>query len=63
MYISSNRLKKYIKNSDKINWLSMWNSFTIHSAEIDGIEIKGKDINKVVVAQILELNPHKTNNK
>lgn len=63
MYISSNRLKKYIKNSDKINWLNMWNSFTIHSAEIDSVEIKGKDINKVVVAQILELNPHKTNDK
>ena len=27
----------------------MWNKFTIHSAEIDGIEIKGSDINKVVV--------------
>lgn len=63
MYISSNRLKKYIKNSEKINWLSMWNSFTIHSAEIDSVEIKGKDINNVVVAQILELNPHKSNNK
>ena len=45
MYISSNRLKKYIKNSDKINWLSMWNSFTIHSAEIDGIEITKKCLN------------------
>ena len=58
MYISSNRLKKYIKNSDKIDWLSMWNKFTIHSAEIDGIEIKGSDIKNVVVAEIKTVEKH-----
>jgi hypothetical protein len=40
MYISSNRLKRYIRNSDRIDFISMWNKFTIHSAEIDGIEIR-----------------------
>lgn len=63
MYISSNRLKKYIKYSDKIDWLSMWNSFTIHSAELDGIEIKGKDIKNVVVAEVIRLEKHKSNER
>ena len=57
MYISSNRLKIY-QNSDKIDWLSMWNKFTIHSAEIDGIEIKGSDIKNVVVAEIKTVEKH-----
>ena len=63
MYISSNILKKYIENSDKINWLDMWNNFTIHSAEIDGIEEKGKDIDSVVVAEVTSLEMHPSNEK
>lgn len=58
MYISSNRLKRYIRNSDRIDFISMWNKFTIHSAEIDGIEIKGNDINKVVVAKVKTVEDH-----
>jgi phenylalanyl-tRNA synthetase beta chain len=63
MYISCNELKKHIKDSDKINWLEILNKFTIRSAEIDGIEIKGKDINNVVVAEIMELKTHPTKEK
>ena len=57
MYISSNRLKGILEISDRIDFISMWNKFTIHSAEIDGIEIKGNDINKVVVAKLKQLKP------
>ena len=63
MYISSNCLKKYIKDSDSIDFNKVWNDFTIHSAEIDSIEEKGKDINNVVVAKIASLSKHPTNEK
>ena len=63
MYISSNCLKKYIKDSDSIDFNKVWNDFTIHSAEIDSIEEKGKDINNVVVAKIVSLSKHPTNEK
>ncbi|MDD2627750.1 MAG: phenylalanine--tRNA ligase subunit beta [Clostridia bacterium] len=61
MYISTNSLKKYIKNSDKIDWSKVWQDFTIRSAEIDGIEEKGKDIQKVVVAKIEKIQEHNSN--
>lgn len=63
MYISSNCLKKYIKDSDSIDFNKVWNDFTIYSAEIDSIEEKGKDINNVVVAKIASLSKHPTNEK
>lgn len=63
MYISSNCLKKYIKDSESIDFNKVWADFTIHSAEIDGIEEKGKDISNVVVAKIAKLEKHPTNEK
>lgn len=63
MYISSNCLKKYIKDSESIDFNKVWADFTIHSAEIDGIEEKGKDISNVVVAKIIFLEKHSTNEK
>lgn len=63
MYISSNCLKKYIKDSENIDFNKVWADFTIHSAEIDGIEEKGKDISNVVVAKIAKLEKHPTNEK
>jgi phenylalanyl-tRNA synthetase beta chain len=60
MYISCNELKKHIKDSEKIDWLDIWNKFTIRSAEIDGVEVKGNDINNVIVAEIIELSVHPT---
>lgn len=63
MYISSNCLKKYIKDSESIDFNKVWADFTIHSAEIDGIEEKGKDISNVVVALVAKLEKHPTNEK
>ncbi len=54
MLISCNRLKNYIKNSEKIDWFSIWDKFTIRTAEVEGVTVKGKDIDGVVVAQIIE---------
>lgn len=63
MYISSNCLKKYIKDADTIDFKQVWQDFTIRSAEIDGIEEKGNDINNVVVAKIVTLSKHPSNEK
>ena len=63
MYISSNCLKKYIKDADTIDFKQVWQDFTIRSAEIDGIEEKGTDINNVVVAKIVTLSKHPSNDK
>jgi len=63
MYISTNCLKKYIKDSDTIDFKRVWQDFTIRSAEIDSIEEKGKDIQNVIVARIVELTKHPSNEK
>lgn len=54
MLISCNKLKKHLENSDSIDWVSIWDKFSIRTAEVEGVQIKGNDIDGVVVAQILE---------
>lgn len=63
MKISCNVLKKYIDNSDKIDFLKVWETFTIRTAEVEGVEVKGEDIKDVVVAEIVECNPHPKKDK
>ena len=58
MLISCNKLKSYIKNSDKIDWLNIWDTFTIRTAEVEGVFEKGKDMKDVVVAEITECEQH-----
>ena len=58
MLISCNKLKSYIKNSDSIDWLNIWDTFTIRTAEVEGVVEKGKDMKDVVVAQIIECEQH-----
>lgn len=63
MLISCNRLKKYIKDSEQIDWLKIWDKFTIRTAEVEEIIQKGKDMKDVVVAQITSCTPHPTKEK
>ncbi len=63
MKISCNILKKHIKNSEKIDFLGIWDTFTIRSAEVEGIEIKGNDFDGVVTAKILECEKHPKSDK
>ena len=35
MLISCNKLKSHIDNSEKIDWLNIWNTFTIRTAEVE----------------------------
>ena len=37
MLISCNILKKHIKNSDTIDFVSVWDKFTIRTAEVEGV--------------------------
>ena len=63
MKISCNRLKSYIKDSDSIDWLKIWDLFTIRTAEVENVTIKGNDMKDVVVAQITECKKHPTKPK
>ena len=58
MLISCNRLKHYVTNSDKIDWLNIWSKFTIRCAEIEGVKEVGNTFDGVVVAEIKECAEH-----
>lgn len=55
MYISCNKLKSHIKENNPIDWIKIWDKFTTHTAEVEGVEKKGFDIDGVVVAEILSV--------
>lgn len=63
MKISCNILKKHIKNSTDIDFLDIWNTFTIRTAEVEAVEKLGYDITNVVVGQILSVEEHPESKK
>ena len=63
MKISCNRIKTYIKNSEKIDFIKIWDLFTIRSAEVEGIELKGNDIDGVIIGEILTCEKHPKSDK
>ncbi|MCM1053367.1 MAG: phenylalanine--tRNA ligase subunit beta [Ruminococcus sp.] len=58
MLISCNKLKSHIKNSENIDWLNIWDTFTIRTAEVEGVKVVGNTFDNVVVAEILECEEH-----
>ncbi len=58
MLISCNTLKKHIKNSDEINFEKIWDTFTIRTAEVEEVIIKGNNFDNVVVAEITKCEAH-----
>lgn len=58
MLISCNKLKTHIKNSETIDWLNIWDTFTIRTAEVEGVEVVGNAFDGVVVAEIKECVEH-----
>ena len=58
MLISCNKLKSHIKDSEKIDWLKVWDKFTIRTAEVEGVTEVGNQFTNVVVAQIKECKDH-----
>ncbi len=63
MLISCNRLKNYISESDTIDWLKLWDTFTVRTAEVENVTTVGKDITNVVVAEIVKCESHPTKDK
>lgn len=58
MLISCNKLKSHIKNPQDIDWLNIWDTFTLRTAEVEKVEVKGNSFDKVVVAEIKECTLH-----
>lgn len=58
MLISCNKLKSYIENSQTIDWLKIWDLFTVRTAEVENVTEKGHDFDGVVVAQIKSCKMH-----
>ncbi len=58
MLLSCNRLKSYIKDSKTIDWLKIWDTFTIRTAEVEGVKVVGNGFDGVVVAEIKECCEH-----
>ncbi len=58
MLISCNKLKSHIKNSEDIDWLKIWDIFTIRTAEVEGVKVVGNQFDGVVVAEIKECQDH-----
>lgn len=58
MLISCNKLKSHIKNSEKIDWLNIWDTFTIRTAEVEDVKVVGNNFDGVVIAEIKECVEH-----
>lgn len=58
MLISCNKLKTHIKNSENIDWLNIWNTFTIRTAEVEDVKVVGNSFDGVVIAEIKECVDH-----
>ncbi len=58
MLISCNKLKTHIKNSETIDWLNIWNTFTIRTAEVEDVKVVGNSFDGVVIAEIKECVDH-----
>ena len=63
MLISCNRLKKYIKNASDIDFLTIWDDFTLRVAEVEGVTVKGNDMDNVVTAKIVACEKHPESEK
>jgi len=58
MLISCNKLKSHIKNCSDIDWLNIWDTFTIRTAEVEDVRVVGNTFDSVVVAEILTCESH-----
>ena len=58
MLISCNKLKSHIKNPEDIDWLNIWDTFTLRTAEVENVEVKDNKFDNVVIAKIVECTDH-----
>ena len=57
MYISINWIKEFV-DLEGVDILKLINKFTLKTAEVEGIEEKGKGTDNVVIGQILSVENH-----
>ena len=62
MKISMNWISDYVDLSG-VNLTDLIAKFGLRTAEVEGVEVKGAEINKVVVGRILEVNNHPNSNR
>ena len=62
MYISLNWIKDFV-NLDGIDMEELINKFTLSCAEVEGYEIKGKDLSGVITAKIVKVEDHPNSKK
>lgn len=58
MLISCNLLNEFISSERPIDWLNIWNKFTMTTAEVENVTLKGKNISGVVVARVENVMQH-----
>lgn len=58
MLISCNKLKSHIKDSETIDWLNIWDTFTLRCAEVEKVTPVGNNFDGVVIAEIKECIEH-----
>lgn len=62
MKISMNWISEYV-SLDGIDVYDLINKITLSTAEVEGIEEKGKDVSGVITAKIISVNPHPNSKK
>lgn len=63
MKISCNILKKHLKNSESIDFMEVWNKFTIRTAEVESVERMGTNFDGIVTGKILTVVNHPESKK
>lgn len=63
MLISCNLLNEFISSEKPIDWLNIWNKFTMTTAEVENVEVKGKNISNVIISKVEEIKQHPRNFK
>ena len=58
MLISCNLLNEFISSEQPIDWLNIWNKFTMTTAEVENVLVKGRDVSGVVIAKVTDIMRH-----
>lgn len=61
MLISCNLLNEFIDSKQPIDWLNIWDKFTMTTAEVENVEVKGRDISGVLVSKVKTIKKHPHN--
>ncbi len=63
MFISCNLLNEFISSKQPIDWLNIWDKFTMTTAEVENVTVKGNSISGVVIARVVDIMKHPEKSK